>query len=74
MKVPIAQEGMLILIFDEDDVRETCRMLRCRKHSEECIALMSDRRTQCTVCYVALRILDRPFGIRVSRRMAEQRN
>ena len=74
MNVPIIQEGMLILVFDEDDVREMCAMLRCKRHSEECMALMSQRTMQCTACYAALRVLNRPFGIRISRHMAEQRN
>ncbi|MGD0230729.1 MAG: hypothetical protein ABSC19_10280 [Syntrophorhabdales bacterium] len=74
MKIPIIREGMISLTFDEDDVRETCRMLRCRKRSDDCMELMANHGMQCMPCYAALRILNRPFGIRISRYMAEQRN
>ena len=74
MKIPIVREGMMSLTFDEDDVRETCRMLRCTKRSDDCVALMANHRMQCVPCYAALRVLNRPFGIRISRHMAEQRN
>jgi hypothetical protein len=74
MNIPVVREGMTALVFDEDDVRETCRMLRCRNHSEDCMALMSKHLVQCTACYAALMILNRPYRIKVSRYMAEQRN
>ncbi len=74
MNVPIIQEGMISLVFDEDDVRKTCRMLRCSKRSEDCMIRMANRRMQCVPCYAALRIMNRPYKIRVSRFMAEQRN
>jgi hypothetical protein len=74
MNIPIIREGMISLVFDEDDVRETCRMLRCRKRSDNCMTLMANHVMQCASCYAALRILNRPFGIRISRDMAEQRN
>lgn len=74
MNIPVMQEGMLSLAFDENDVRETCRMLKCRKKSEECMALMPQHSVRCMACYTVLRLLNRPFTIRISRRMAEQRN
>jgi hypothetical protein len=74
MNIPIFREGMISLVFDEDDVRETCRMLRCRKRTDDCMTLMANCAMQCASCYAALRILNRPFTIRISRDMAEQRN
>jgi len=74
MNIPVKQEGMISLVFDEDDVRETCRMLRCRKRSDDCMTLMTNHAMQCVSCYATLRILNRPFAIRISRDMAEQRN
>jgi|GEM_PF-853091 hypothetical protein len=74
MRVPVIREGMISLVFDEEDVRQTCRMLKCRKGSDDCMALMSNQMMQCVACYAALRILNRPFGIRINRYAAEQRN
>jgi hypothetical protein len=74
MNIPIIREGMISLVFDEDDVREMCQMLRCRKRSDDCMTLMSNHMMQCVPCYAALRILNRPYRIRISRHMAEQRN
>jgi hypothetical protein len=65
---------MISLVFNEDDVRETCRILRCKKRVDDCLALMSNHAAQCMSCYAALRILNRPYGMRISRQMAEQRN
>jgi len=74
MDIPIVREGMISLVFSEDDVRETCRMLRCRKQTDDCMALMANHAMNCMSCYAALRILNRPYSIRISRDMAEQRN
>jgi len=74
MDVPIIREGMISLLFCEDDVRETCGMLRCRKQVDDCIRLMAKHAMHCMSCYAALRMLNRPYSIRVSRNMAEQRN
>ncbi len=74
MKIPIIREGMVSLVFDEDHIRATCRMLKCKKQSDNCMTLMINDRMQCMSCYAALRVLNKPFGIRINRRMAEQRN
>jgi len=74
MDIPIIREGMISLVFDENDVRKTCRMLRCRKQSDDCMTLMANHAMHCVSCYAALRILNRPYAIRISRDMAEQAN
>ena len=74
MRVPIIREGAVSIVFDEDDVRQTCKMLRCRKQSDDCIALMSTQAMQCVACYATLRLLNRPYRIRIGRYAAGQRN
>ena len=74
MRVPIIREGAISIVFDEDDVRQTCRLLKCRKQSDDCIALMSNNAMQCVPCYATLRLLNRPFRMRINRYAAEHRN
>ena len=62
-KVPIVREGNLHISFDEGDVRQTCSLMRCGKIAEECIGRMINRTMECTLCYIALRMLKIPCRV-----------
>jgi hypothetical protein len=62
-KVPIVQQGDLRLSFDECDVRKACNMMHCGKQPDECIGLMMRKAMECVLCYLALRLLKRPYEL-----------
>ena len=64
-EVTIARDGGREIRFEENDVRQACRIMMCGDHVDDCIALMKQgRNVGCALCYAVLQAGRRPFRAR----------
>ncbi len=71
-EIPIARDAGSELWFDENDIRQACRMMVCGEHTEECITLMKARNMECALCYAVLTARKKPFRAKRVRLSREQ--
>ncbi len=62
--IPIAKDDGTQLYFDENDIRQACRIMVCGDHSDECIGLMKTGNLECALCYAVLRAQKKPFRVK----------
>lgn len=63
-EVTIARDGGTEVRFDENDVRQACRIMMCGDHVDDCIALMKQgRNVGCALCYAVLQARRKPFRV-----------
>jgi hypothetical protein len=58
--IAIVTEGNVQLLYDEEDVRKVCSIMRCGDISEDCIALLRKQAMKCGLCYSVLSLLGKP--------------
>jgi hypothetical protein len=73
-KVPIVREGNIQLSFDEPVVRQVCSLMKCGKVADECIGRLLNQTMECTLCYIALRLLKVPYQVERGAFCSVQRN
>jgi hypothetical protein len=61
--IPVASEGKTRFYFEEDDVRQICRIMRCSDCMEECINLMVQGSMECPLCYAMMKVFRKPCKI-----------
>ena len=63
-EVILSRDGGIEVRFEENDVRQACRMMMCGDHVDDCITRMKQGRTGCALCYAVLKARRRPFKLR----------
>jgi hypothetical protein len=61
--IPVVSVGNEQICFEEDEIRQVCRIMRCGTMVEECIGLMRKRSMECRLCYAMMNIFKKPFKI-----------
>jgi len=59
--IAVVTEGNVQLLYDEEDVRKVCSIMRCGDIREDCIALLRKRAMKCGLCYSVLTLLGKPY-------------
>jgi hypothetical protein len=58
--IAVVTEGNIQLLYNEEDVRKVCSIMRCGDAREDCIALLRKRAMKCGLCHSVLRLLGKP--------------
>lgn len=48
-------------LFNEQDIRQVCRIMRCGDSFKECIELFKRNKMECALCYAMLKVYNKPF-------------
>ena len=70
-KLHVATDGDIQFYFNEADVRDACRIMRCGEHVDECISLMRVRAMECALCSSVLNALKRSCARKQTHSLSE---
>jgi hypothetical protein len=59
--IPVFTQGNVQFLYDEEDVRRVCSIMRCADLHEDCIPLLRRRAMRCGLCHSVLKLFGKPY-------------